>query len=294
MKKTKIGMALLITGLALSFNSSAQGIYFGVGGGYGFAAGKQDFPTGADMTATTSGAPAITTTTYTARSYSLGKGINMGLYGGFMFNKNVGAELGIAYLIGGSSVGTSNQSASATGFSSSDVTTTTVKGSMLRLVPGIRIQAGEGKMHPYATAGLIIGVAGKATMEQNEVKSATGSPTNTTDMVMTYTGGMAMGMHASLGMNYMVSGKLGIFGEISANIQNGSPSKSMVTTNTVNGTDQIPKMTTSQIETDYSSSYTTTSNAAVSTGTPSQASSQHTPFSSIGFNIGVHISLGGK
>jgi hypothetical protein len=294
MKKTKIGMALLVTGLALSFNSSAQGIYFGVGGGYGFAAGKQDFPTGADVTATTSGAPAITTTTYTSRSYSFGKGINLGLYGGFMFNKNVGAELGIAYLIGGSSVGTSNQTASAPGFGSSDVTTTTVKGSMLRLVPGIRVQVGEGKMHPYATAGLIIGVAGKATMEQNEVKSATGSPTNTTDMIVTYTGGTAMGMHASLGVNYMVSGKLGIFGEVSANLQSASPSKSMVTTNTVNGTDQIPKMTTSQIETDYSSSYTTTSNAAASPGTPSQASSSRTPFSSIGFNIGVHISLGGK
>jgi len=294
MKKTTIGLALLVSGLALSLNSSAQGIYFGVGGGYGFAAGKADFPTGSDVTSTTSGAPSVTTSTYTARSYSLGKGINLGLYGGYMFNKNLGAELGIAYLIGGSSVGTSTATGSGTGFSSSDVTTTTVKGSMMRLVPGLRMQFGEGKMHPYATVGIIIGVAGKATMEQQEVKSATGNPTMTTDMVQTFTGGVNLGLHSSIGVNYMISDKLGIFGEVSANLQSGKPAKSMVTTNTVNGQDEIPHMTTSQIETDYSSSYTTTSNAAASPGTPSTASTVHTPFSSIGFNIGLHISLGGK
>ncbi len=297
-------MALLGLGLVLSMSTSAQ-IYFGLGGGYGFAAGKQDM--GADYTSTTSNNNTAfpntwsKTETWNARSFSVGKGMNIGLYGGYMFNKNLGAELGIAYLIGGSSVGTSDISSTTLNFgggssSSDDKTTTTIKGSMVRLVPGLRMQFGEKKIKPYATVGIIIGVAGKVTNESNEVVSSTGVATTTTDRISTFSGGMSWGLHSSIGVNYAVSGMIGIFGEISANLQNAHPSKQVLTTYTVNGSDKLSTLTTSQTETDYSSSYTVTTNQATvaSPGTAQQAASINAPFSSIGFNIGVHITLGGK
>jgi hypothetical protein len=308
MKKTKIGMAILVTGLALSVNSSAQGVYFGIGGGYGFAAGKQDFPTGPDMTSNTSAnanTPPfsnVTTRTYTARSFSLGKGVNLGVYGGYMFNKNIGAELGIGYLIGSSSVGTGDKESTTVNpggsvSTTSDVTTNTVKGSMLRLVPSIRVQFGEDKIKPYATVGMIIGVAGKATSESLETQSSTGpgsSATTTSDITTTFTGGVSMGLHTSVGVTYMLSDMLGIFAEASANLQSARPSKSVITSDMQNGTDQTSKLTTNQAETDYSSSYSTSSATNFNPAVASQGTSIHTPFSSIGFNIGVHITLGGK
>jgi hypothetical protein len=308
MKKTGIVTALLMGSLALSFNSSAQGVYVGIGGGYGFAAAKMDLGPDQKTTQTQTNGVGPSTSTYTSNTYSLGKGINLGLYGGYMINKNLGAELGIAYLIGNSSKTTyendmtsitTNPFAATFTSTQNNVQTYTVKGSMLRLVPAIRIQCGEDKIHPYAVAGLIIGMAGKATGTNESVTTNTQSsgtpPANSDDITtITYSGGISMGFHGAIGVNYMVSDKLGIFAELSGNYQNYSPGKGVVTTSTSNGTDNLPKMTTSQIETDYSSSYTTTSNAAPSPGTPTTASSMRMPFSSYGFNIGVHFSFGGK
>jgi len=306
MKTTKIGMALFALGLVISMNTSAQ-IYFGLGGGYGFAAGKQDMISGPDVSSTTNYNNTAfpntftKTETFTARSYSIGKGGNIGLYGGYMFNKYLGAELGISYLIGASSIGTTDYATTTLNFgggssSTDNKTTTTVKGSMVRLVPGLRVQIGEKKIKTYATAGIIIGVAGKATMETNNVNSQTGMATTTTDQINTLSGGMSWGLHSSIGVCYAVSGMIGIFGEISANLQNAHPSKNLETTYTVNGADKLSTLTTSQKETDYSSPYTvTTTQASVADpGAPQQAASINAPFSSIGFNIGVHITLGGK
>jgi hypothetical protein len=300
MKTKSLNLALLTAGLAISVASFGQGVYFGIGGGYGFAAAKMSIgPDHKGMQTTTNG-NTTTSDTYTAMSASLGKGINLGLYGGYMFNKNVGAELGIAYLIGGSSTTTDEQdkSTSNPGFSSSnsDITKTIYKGSMLRLVPAIRIQCGEDKIHPYAVTGLIIGVAGKLTQEMQRTSnsSATGqnSTSDTYEDLYTYSGGVSIGFHGALGISYSISDKLGIFGELTGNYQSYSPSKQVYTTSTTNGVDNLHSLTTSQKETDYSSSYTTTN--VVSPGSPTMASSIRIPFSSYGFNIGIHIALGGK
>jgi outer membrane protein W len=269
MKTRKMNIAFLAAGIMLSAGAFGQGLYFGLGGGYGFAAAKADFN---DESKAPNGV-----STYTAKSYSFGKGVNIGLFGGYMFNKNVGAELGIGYLIGGSSVAT---------YQDPNITvTSTLKGSMLRLIPAIRIQCGENKLHPYAKAGLIIGLAGKATSESLFVTS-----NSTQDQIWTYTGGSSFGFHGAIGITYMVSDKLGIFGELAGYYQQASPSKGEMTKNSDNGIDQLPKMNTQDKMITYQSSFSDDANS--NKGNPLVKLTTHNPFSSFGFNIGIHFSLG--
>jgi hypothetical protein len=298
MKKTTIRTAFILVVLAISLSSFGQGIYFGIGGGYGFAAGKSGV-NGFNSTNYTSsfvqGPTSYTSTsTVTNVKYSFGSGVPIGLYGGYMFTKNIGAELGIGYLVGGKNTFTNNQSQTFGNATSTDNTTETLKGHMMRITPAIRIQVGEDKLQPYMTAGLIIGMAAGITDETVEVKSNAGSPVKTYDDIWTYSGGMSIGFHGALGVNYMISDKLGIFGELTGNYMNWAPSKKVLSTSTLNGADQLSQKTTDQKETDFSSSYTTTSGTPTNTGNAQVSSPVYAPFSSFGLTIGVHISLGGK
>jgi outer membrane protein W len=280
MKTNKLSFSLLVLGLALSCATSAQGVYFGVGGGYGFSAAKDQL--GPDSKTTI--AAASSSTTYTSKTFSLGKGVSFGAYGGYMVNKNIGAELGIGYLIGGKTV-TTNEVVSPTP-GQSYTSTGTLKSSMLRLTPAIRIEAGEGTIRPYGVIGLIIGLAPKATMESDSA--------GVHDQITTYSGRTSWGFHGAIGVKYAVNDKIGIFAELSGNYQSWAPGKGVTTTDTYNGKDQLANQTTYQKETDFSSSYTTNGGSGVATNTavPRQSSLFYLPFSSMGFNVGVHISLG--
>jgi outer membrane protein W len=296
MKKTKITTALFILGMGVSVCSFGQGLYLGIGGGYGFAAAKLGTSDHKGSNST-SGGTTTSSDTYTSRGISFGKGINLGLYGGYMFNKNIGAELGIGYLIGSTTTITDEQDNSSTSFggtTSTDIRKTLYKGSMLRLVPSIRLQCGESKIHPYMVTGLILGIAGKYTEEIQGTSTSTGvgASSHTSEDLYTSNGGMSLGLHTALGVTYNVSDMLGIFVELSGNYLNYAPSKTVYTTSTSDGKDNLASMTTSQKETDYSSSYTTTN--VPTPGSPSMSSIIRMPFSSYGFNIGVHLTLGGK
>ncbi len=297
MKKTTLTTALCILGLGISVSSFGQGLYVGLGGGYGFAAAKSGINGFNDLNVTNSTNQTLTTYSFnqTAKNvkYSFGSGVPIGLYGGYMFTKNIGAELGIGYLIGSKTTLTNDQTQTAPGSSSTDNTTETLKGHMMRLTPSLRIQVGEDKIKPYMTAGIIIGMATGITDETSETKTGTGQPSSTSDNIWTYSGGMSIGFHGAVGATYMISDQLGIFGELTGNYMNWSPNKKVLTTATLNGTDELGKMNTIDKETDYKSSYTTTS-GPVSTGSPTLSSLVNAPFSSFGFTIGVHYSFGGK
>ncbi len=98
------------------FNSAfAQGFYAAVGGGYGFPAAEQEY------------LPSQTSSGFTSNSYSLGSGVNFEILGGYMWNKNMGAEIGISYLSGSSTTATDNEAGSPV-----ITETETEKGNILR------------------------------------------------------------------------------------------------------------------------------------------------------------------
>ncbi len=287
--KTKhlIFSSILVGALSIS-SVQAQGVYMGIGGGYGFAAGKQSFFDDYKTTVTTTS----TSQTVTSHPFSLGKGINTGLYAGYMFNKNIGAELGIGYLIGSKNVFTDENINTST-FPSSSKTEMTWKGRMIRLVPTIRMTAGEKKLQPFMKAGLIMGVGGRVYDDTHTESTSSGTST-VTDESWEYYGGMSLGFHGAIGVNFMVNDKIGIFGEVAGNYQNFAMKKGSMTKYTVDGVDQMASMDTYDKEIEFVDSYTYNSSSPPNVNQPDQSTKFFMPFSSIGVNLGLHISFGGK
>ncbi len=295
------------------FSVEAQGTYLGIDAGYGFPASKQLLT--ADVTSKTNtytnpgSSGSTTSVTNQSAPYSMGKGINAGLFGGYMLTKNLGIELGVGYLMGLSTSQTtetdkltSNTVATpGSSTNSTDISTTSFKGSMLRLIPGVRVQFGNGKIHPYASAGLIVGVLGsitKETVDNNSltISNSTSNTSNTNDDIWKYSGRISMGFHGALGVTYLFTQKLGFFAELTSCFQTYSPGKALHTVSTTNGKDNLAIDTENLKETDYSSSYTSTTGTGIptATGSPAQALYQVFPFSSVGLTVGLHLAFGNK
>jgi hypothetical protein len=284
MKTNQLISALALCGPLLVSNVKAQGLYLGIGGGYGFPAAKE-----AAYESKTNASGTSTSTDYTKVNLSLGKGINTGFFVGFMFNKNLGAELGVSYLIGSKT--TIQDEASSNNASSIDEII--FKGNMLRLTPALKMMVGEGKLQPYTKLGMIVGVGGKFTEEYNS--SSTG-PFGSSSSIekYEYTGGVSLGFYGGLGINYALSENLCLFGEIAGNYQNWAPTKGELVTATYDGLDELPFMTTSEKEVEYFDELTVNNNSPTDPGSPSKDLKFYVPFSSIGINIGLVFTLGGS
>lgn len=275
----------MVVGICIiQIHSNAQSIYAGVGVGYGFPSQVQPFY------ANSSSDP--TSTSVTSKSYSLGTGMSVGVYGGYMFTNNIGLELNVFDKFSSSTTTTVTTSSPTN--STTDVYT--AKGMLFGLTPAIRLSVGEGKLRVYTVTGLIIGFP-STTLEDNgsatHITGGGGSVTNTSDEINTYSGNLILGFHGALGVLYNISDKIGIYAELAGNFENWAPSEQLITTYTLNGADELGGLTTSQKQTNYVSSYTS-SNNNTSPGSPTQSAKVYLPFSSWGFNIGVHFSFGGN
>ncbi len=287
MKTKQLILMVMLCGPIAVLSTFGQGVYIGIGGGYGFPAAKQSIFVDYKTTTGSSG----TVYEETAHPLSLGKGVNAGLYAGYMFNKNVGAEIGFAYLVGGKNTFTDEQTNAPA--STSYKRETTWKGRMIRIVPTIRMTAGEKKIMPYMKAGLIIGVDAKM-FEETHMENTSLTSTTISDENWKYSGGVSWGFHGGIGLNYKASDKIGIFAEIAANYQNWAMKKGTMTKNTVDGVDQLPMLDTYDKEIEFVDSYSYDTSAAPNTNQPDKSTKFLLPFSSIGLNIGINISFGDK
>jgi opacity protein-like surface antigen len=279
----------LITGVALCgpllvSNVKAQGLYLGIGGGYGFPAAKE-----ANYDRKVSLGSTSNTTDYTKVNLSLGKGVNAGFFVGYMFNKNLGAELGVSYLFGTKTTVLDEASGNNVSQKNENIN----KGSMLRLTPTLKMMVGEGKLQPYMKIGMIVGVASKYTAEYIGTITNPGGSSSSQE-IYEYTGGVSLGFHGGLGINYALSEKLSLFGEIAGNYQNWAPTKGELVTFTNDGVDELPLLTTYEKEVEFSNELTINSNTPANPGSPDQGLKFYLPFSSIGINIGLVFTLGGS
>ena len=239
--------------IALGSLSIAQKWYAGVGGGYGFPVAGVAI---SNETGTSYGY------SFTSKTLSYGKGFNFGGYGGYMFNKNIGAEIGLSYLYGAqTSTGAENYDIGS--FAGPPFNETeTFSATMLRIIPAVRFQVGEGCIRPYSVLGVCIGVA----------TSANATLYNPSPDEAIYSGGYSFGLHAALGARIMFSQKIALYAEVNMNYQNYSPAK----------------VTDGAITINYASSGSYYEASPYNTSQP-QA---YLPFSSLGINVGVQISIG--
>lgn len=257
-------------------NSTAlygQQYYIGLDAGYGL---KINSPTNAWNTWNTE----ITETSisHEITSYSLGQGFQAGLSVGYMFNENMGIEAGIAYQNGVPVKSHFLQNENNYSYN----VYYKLSAQSVRVSPALIIQMKpQSTLSPYMKMGLI---CAKASIESNREDENE----KTTQM---YSNGFNLGVTSSLGAIYNLSDKLALVGEFKIQLLNFSPKKRVLTEYTISGVDQLPGMTTSEIEVEYLNSYDYDSNNPPTSSEPVKALKELFPLNSFGFNIGLRFNL---
>ena len=269
MKNLKLIMVFAIS--LFANNLFAQGAYVNINAGYGLSMGSQNLD---DFYNYTSGSNSSTSERV---NVSLGKGLNVGGAFGYMFNKNIGAELGISYLLGGKSNATDEYTGRKIDY--------TLSAKMLRINPSLVIASGLDGINPYAKFGLVIG-SGSIMYEYNDNYDG-----NIEIMKTKLNGGLAFGLNAGVGALFNLNDKMTFFGEINMVNMSYAPTKGEVTEATYNGADELPDMTTSEKETEFVDSYTSSWSNPPADSQPSKELKQKLPFGSFGINFGLRISL---
>lgn len=208
---------------------------------------------------------------------SLGKGLNFGGAFGYMFNENIGAELGLSYLLGGKST------AKVDGNEGGGTSDATLSSNMLRINPSLVISSGLDGVNPYAKFGFVIGT-GSVNYEY-EINY----DVNIYKEKKKMHGGLAMGLNAAIGAIFTLSENMSLFGEINMINMSYAPTKGEVTEATYNGADKLPDMTTSEKEIEFVDSYTHSYHNPPPNSEPRKELKQKLPFGSFGLNFGLRI-----
>jgi hypothetical protein len=254
-------------------NLFAQGAYVNINAGYGLSMSSQNLYF-FDFYNSTSGSNSYTEEQV---NVSLGKGLNVGGAFGYMFNKNIGAELGISYLLGGKSKAKDTYIGGTTDY--------TLSSKMLRINPTLVIASGFEKINPYAKFGLVLG-SGSIMYEYNDNEDG-----DIYVMKMKLNGGIAFGLSSGIGATFDLNDKMSFFGELNMVNLSYAPTKGKVTEATYNGVDGLPDMTTSDKEIEFVDSYTHNDDNPPADSQPRKALKQKLPFGSFGVNIGLRINL---
>jgi outer membrane protein W len=263
MKKTIISFAFICI---LAVTVHAQGLYIGGGLGYGMRAGGTVF--GLDDHADGS-------STVVKGSYGAGLIPNIGI--GYLFTRNVGVELGAGYLIGhkrtvsddfGNSMGDTDFSANS-----------------FYLTPSIVFRGAteEGSvLVPYGKIGMFLGLANHGTVfSHTDNYNGSGQLTNMNETKFETKGGLATGLSSTLGLDFMVSDKFSIYGELNGRLASYAPSSYTASTSNTNYVGGVAQPTT---ESSVSGNFVKeVPDNYTGTDTPTQV----LPFSSIGFTVGV-------
>lgn len=264
-----LGVAFLAT--VGTLNVQAQGIYLQGQLGYAFPAGGQEIMSN------------VTDKTIEMQSYSLANGANAGVGAGYMFNQNVGAELGVNYLMGGTVT-----SKIITG---TFTTTNDWKGSMLRITPSFVVSVPMESITIYGRMGLAVGMMPSV---MNIYKRTDGSTSGTKEMEEKFSGGMGLGLSSAAGLGFGLSDKLHLFAELNYVSMSYRPEKSVVIKATDGGKDVLPDMTTSEKETEYVTEFDS-DKYKPSDSQPTVmplTNALNFPFSSVGVNLGIRFMLG--
>ncbi|MFA9212866.1 MAG: outer membrane beta-barrel protein [Candidatus Methylacidiphilales bacterium] len=274
--KTTITKTIIASVMALfTFNAFAQkNFYLKLNGAYNLG-------TTATLNGLSNQTQSGTVTTNEIVELAFGKGINFGGAVGYMFNKNIGTELNISYLLGGTTTA-KNSSNSST---SSNSINLDYSSTMLSFIPSIVITPGFEKINPYARFGLIIGVP-TVTGKLSNSNTFNGE-TNTTNQTTIFNGSLAFGSQSAFGIDYKINDKFSLFGELNFTSLTYTPTKGEITESKLNGVDNLATLNTRDKKIEYVDIISQDINVAPDPNAPQKAIKPSLPFSSVGINVGV-------
>ncbi len=237
----------------------AQGVYASVNAGYGLGAGTHYIGVN-------------TTSTGTAASYegvfgSLGQGYKFGGSAGYMFNQNLGAEVGVSYWLGKSFEFTYQFPTSSSTYKWS--------GSGFAVVPSIVVSANMKLVNPYARLGLVLA----SLRAKQETLARPSGPT--VESTFEESGGLALGYAGALGIDLRTGGIVDLFAEVALHSVNSSPDQAELTRYVVGGVDQL--VAVDHRVTSYKDSF--------NAGEANTSMGVRRPFSAVGMVIGARIHL---
>lgn len=270
--KIKITLAFAL----LTFGAFSQNAYFNLSAGYGLASSPDYL--GDKITIQANG-------DYNEESIlgSIGVGLNIDLGGGYMFNDNVGFDLGINALLG-SKVLTNEFTDNSNSSSGKREAQTT----QVRINPSLLMTTANDGLNVYGKAGLVIPVYGNTKGFVNDM-----DPTTTTTIESTSVGAFSLGYSGAIGVSYPVGDKLSIFGEARAiNLRVKQGTMKIDKYEVVAGgqtTDVLATLSTSQIETEYVDSVSQADNT--DPNQPAKALAETRNFNAVSISVGVKFSL---
>ncbi len=288
MKKITLGLTALA--LMAASTSFAQGFYLKMGVGYNFPMGQQEFVSN-DINALGAYSEKLVTASY-------GKGFNPGIGVGYMITKYIGVELGGNFLLGGKTDAKIN--APVTGGTPPAVigsreTAVSSKAISFTLYPAIKLVApAYSKVSPYTRIGLAIPVGGKITTTI-DTKATIPSGTSSDYVKRETKGNVNIGLHGAAGVNYDISDRIALWGEVNGQMLNVWSKSQKVTEHKVNGTDMLNTETIYNKETKYVKEINTSSNNATYNpngydGTKAkEVLREQVSFHNIGISLGMSI-----
>jgi hypothetical protein len=268
--------------ILLSNSLMAQNrMYAEVNAGYNLKTGTQTMLS--DYTRTNSYVSSVSTSK--AINVSMTKGMNFGVAVGYMFYKNVGAELGFSYLLGPTTKVKSGDNSANAGFNTGNSGDRTYSASMYSIVPSIVVAGGLAKVDPYAKLGLLIGF-GTLNIDYND--NVNGEVTSENYKL---NGGVSLGAVTAVGVKYNIGGRMSLFGEVNMVNLQYAPTTQKLTDYRVNGVDQLHAMTTKEKETQFVKKYQYDPKNPIPDTQPTQMTQVKQPVGSFGLNVGFSISF---
>ena len=284
MKKLNVGAKKVALGMFISLFSIAaySQFYINVGGGYNLGIANQSLLHNYESTNNIEKMENVTT--------SLGKGLNFGLNLGYMFNGNIGIDLQCSYLLGDETTIEHKDTYTLWGTNYYDYEKITLKSQMVRINPSLIIASGFDKLDPYARFGVILGF-GSITLNYLYEEYENNQLQDKEVVKWKMDGGMAFGISSALGLMYHISDLISVYGELNLVGMSYAPKKGVMTEYTINGTDQLPGLTTDDKEIDFVDDITYDYDNPPSSAEPMKELKFYFPYSSIGLNIGVRFSF---
>lgn len=279
MKKSFLAVAVMALAFFTQVNAQTKvnpiqegntGLYIGVHGGYNFGIAK-DYGRWVNRTQQTSG------WSQEAVGVSYGKGANFGLDLGYMFSKNLGAELGLDYLKGSKTEVTEK-------WNDGELEKYELSGRMLLIQPKIVVKANPATVTPYAKFGAVIGAMPKVNQDYTDTWS-----NNTYKEVYEMEGGTAIGVTGALGFDYALNQNMSIYTELRSMALAYSPKKGTYTEATQNGTNVLNNWDYDDIHYEYVDQVNPGDNSGNSSAT--KLTKESLPFSNFGLNVGFKYSF---
>jgi len=280
MKNNSLKSFLVLLCAGLNFSAAiAQGAYFTLGTGYNLPASTQTL----DEMSFSNETITDNTTTYKQNYVSLGKGLSAGGAFGYMFNENIGAELGISYLMGSTWESVTAYNSSTSGGTSKF--TDQVSSKMTRINPQIVMSMEANKITPYVKVGLLLGMGSMSVTSNAEYIDGK------IEQTLLLNGGIAAGFTTIIGASYALNDKISLFGDLNLVNMSYSPTKGTITKYTEDGVDLLPSFDPIDKEIQFVDSYVEDDNIQPSITEPAKALKIKFPFSSAGIHIGLKYTL---